>query len=73
MPNDSCACPVSGSKRVMRIDLVAEKFDADRFFVRGRRIHLDHIAAHAEFPAREIHVVALVEHVDQPAEDGFAA
>ena len=64
---------MSGSKRVMRIDLVAEKLDADRFFIGCRRINFDHVAAHAESSAREIHVVALVEHVDQPAEHGFAA
>ena len=56
-----------------RIDFVAEEFDADRFFIGRRRINLDHVAAHTESAAREIHVVALVEHVDQPAEHGFAA
>ena len=56
----------------MRVDFVAEKFQADRFFVGGRGIDLDDVAAHAEFAPHEVHVVALVEHVDEPAEDGFA-
>ncbi len=55
-----------------RVDLVAEKFQAHRFLVRGRGINLDHVAAHPEFSPAEAHVVALVKHVDEPPEDGFA-
>ena len=56
-----------------RVDLVAEKLQPDRFLVGGRRIHLDHVAAHPEFSAGKIHVVALVEHVDEPAQHRFAS
>ncbi len=55
-----------------RVDLIAEKFQAHRLLVRGRGINLDHVAPHPESSPDEIHVVALVEHVDQPPEDGFA-
>ena len=54
------------------IDLVAKEFNPDRFFVGRCRINLDHVAADAEPAAREIHVVALVEHIDQPPKDCFA-
>ena len=47
------------------IDLVAEELDADRLLVQVRGMHLHHIAAHAESPALEGDVIALVEHVHQ--------
>ena len=43
-----------------RIDLVAEKFQADGFFIGSGGINFDYVAARAESSAREIHVVALV-------------
>ena len=42
------------------VEFVAEKFEPDRFLIGGGRINFDHVAAHAELAAREIHVVALV-------------
>src|SRR5205823_14835304 len=53
------------------VDLVPEKFDSDRFFVGRSRINLDYVAADAETTTREIHVVALVKHLDQPPKDCF--
>ena len=55
-----------------RINLVTEKLEADSFFIGGRRINLNHVAAHTEPAAREIHVVALVQHVDETTEHRFA-
>ncbi len=55
-----------------RIQFVAEKLEAHRFLIRGRGINLNHVAAHPKFSPDEIHIVALIEHVDQPAEHGFA-
>jgi hypothetical protein len=53
------------------VDLVAEKFDPHRVLgVGGAK--LDRIAAHAEFAARELEIVALVLHLDQPREEIFA-
>src|SRR6184192_2633730 len=51
------------------VDLIPEKFDSDRFFVGRSRINLDYVAADAETTTREVHVVALVKHVDQPPQD----
>src|SRR4029077_10696975 len=56
-----------------RIELVPEELETDCFFVGRGRINFDHVAADAEFSAREIHIVALIQHVDQTTEDGFAA
>ena len=55
-----------------RIDFVAEKFKPNRFFIGAGRINFDHIAAHAKLAAREIDVIAFVQHVDQTTENGFA-
>src|SRR4029077_17544468 len=46
------------------INLVTEKLEADSFFIGGRGINLNHIAAHTKPAAREIHVVSFVQHVD---------
>ena len=56
-----------------RIELVTEKLETDRFFIGGGGVNFDHVATHAKLAAREIHIVALIQHVDQAAEDGFAA
>ena len=56
-----------------RIEFVAEKLKSDRFFVRRRRINFDHVATNAELPAGKVHVVTLIEHVDQTTKDGLAA
>ena len=53
-------------------DLIAEELDPHRFFVGRGRINFNYVAADAEFAAGEVHVVTLVEHVDQTAEDRFA-
>src|SRR5215467_14544495 len=53
------------------IDFISEKFNPHRFFIGRCRINLDHVAANTETPAREIHVVALIEHIDQPSEHSF--
>ena len=55
-----------------RVELVAEEFEPNCFFVGRGRINLDHVPPHAESSTRKIHVVAFVEHVDQTAEHGFA-
>ena len=54
------------------VHLVAEKFHPDRrvFQIGGK--NLDHIAARAESPALEGHVVALVQDLHQPAQEGVA-
>ena len=62
--SDSCGVTGQRIKSPDRINLVTEKLEADSFFIRGRRINLNHVAAHTEPAAREIHVVALVKHVD---------
>ncbi len=54
-----------GLKFGQPLDRVAEKFDADAVFARGRRENIDHIAAHAEFVALEGDVVALIVVCDQ--------
>ena len=51
------------------LDLVAEQLDPDRVLLVGR-VDLDGVAAHPELPAHQVGVVALVLHVDQPAQDG---
>jgi hypothetical protein len=43
-----------------RINIITEKLEADSFFIRGRGINLNHVPAHTEPAAREVHVVALV-------------
>ncbi len=53
------------------INLITKKFDSHRLFIGRRRINFDHVAADTETSAREIHVVALVEHVDEPSEHSF--
>ena len=52
-PNDSMRVAGQRIEARDRVDLVAEKFQPDRFFIRGRRIDLDHVAADAEFAARQ--------------------
>ena len=43
-----------------RVYLIAEKFQANTFFVGGGGINFDHISADSESSAREIHVVTLI-------------
>ena len=54
-------------ERGQLLDLVAEESDADGGIVVGRP-QLDGIAAHAEAPAVEIEVAALVLDIEQPAQ-----
>ena len=54
------------------LHLVAEELDAVGRVVEVARLHLDHVAAHPEAAAAEGDVVALVEHVHEPAEQLFA-
>ena len=51
------------------LDLVSEQLDAHRRLVIGR-MDFDRVAPHPELAAHEVHVVPLVVHVHQPAEDG---
>ena len=46
------------------LDLVAEELDAHGGLLVGR-VHLDGVASHPELAAHEVHVVALVAHVDE--------
>ncbi len=55
-----------------RFDLVAEQLDAVGVLVVGGE-DLNHVAAHAKCPAPEVRVVALVENLDQPPRNVFAA
>ena len=55
-----------------RLDFVAEKFNPHCFFIGAGRINFDNIAADTEPAAREIHVIAFIEHVDQTAEHRFS-
>ena len=50
------------------LDLVAEQLDAHGSFVVGG-VHLDGVAPDAELAPNEVHVVALVAHVDELAQD----
>ena len=51
-----------------RFYLVAEKLDADDvLLIRG--MNLDAVAAHAEVAAHQVHIVAVVLHIDQLAKD----
>ena len=50
------------------LDLVAEQLDADRRLLVGG-VHLDGVAPHPELAPHEVHVVALVVHVDELAQD----
>ena len=50
------------------VDRVAEHLDAQHRLLVGR-VHLDRVAADAEVAAAERHVVAVVLHVDEPAQD----
>jgi hypothetical protein len=50
------------------LDLVAEELDPQRAIGLVLREHLHDVAAHAEGAAVEVHVVALVEHVDEVAQ-----
>ena len=59
---------MSGSTTVMRLDLVAEQLDAHGGLVVGR-VDLDGVAPHPELAPHEVHVVALVLHVDELAQD----
>ena len=59
--------PVSGSISDP-LDLVAEELDAKRQFLVGG-IDLQHIAAHAELAAGEVHIVALIVDLGQLAQD----
>ena len=54
------------------VDLVAEKFEPDRFFIGGGGIDFHHVAADAEFAAPEFDIVSAVKHIDEPAEHRFA-
>ena len=60
---------LEGIDAMDRLHHVAEQLDPDgqRFLVGGK--HLDDVAAHAERPAVEVVVVALVLHGDQPPDD----
>ena len=60
--------PVSGSITVIWLDLVAEQLDADHVLL-VRRVELDAVAADPEVAPHQVHVVAVVLHVDQPAQD----
>ncbi len=53
------------------LDLVAEEVDAHRQLL-VRRLDRDAVAAHAELAAHEVHVVALVLHVDEAPHDARA-
>ena len=64
--------PKSGSICESDLDLVAEHLDAIGALVVGGE-DLDHVAAHAKRPAPEVRVVALVENLDQPPRNVFAA
>ena len=55
-----------------RINFVAEEFEPDSFFIGAARINLHHVASHTKSPAGEIHIVALIEHVDQTTKHGLA-
>ena len=60
-----------GVQGVERVDLVTEKFNADReLFVHGD--DLDGIAAHTERPAHKRDVVAVVLHVDELAKESIS-
>ena len=50
------------------LDLVTEHFDPDDRLV-VRRMHLDRVTAHTEFRTHQVHVVALVLHVDERPQD----
>ena len=50
------------------VDLVAEKFDAEGHIGRVGRENLQRIAVHAEGAAPEIHIIARVLHVHEPAD-----
>ncbi len=52
-----------------RLDLVAEELHPNRGLVVGR-MDLDRVTAHPELAAHQVHVVAVVLHVDQPTQDG---
>src|SRR4029077_21244978 len=54
-----------------RIELVPEELETDCFFVGRGRINFDHVAADAEFYAREIHIVELIQHFDRTTEDRY--
>ena len=58
-----------GVDRGDALDLVAEQLDADGVLLVGR-VHLDGVAPHPELAPHQVGVVALVLHVDQPAQDG---
>ena len=51
------------------VDLVAEKLNTDRIIIRHYRNDLDHISAHPEGTALEIHVVTVVLDADQLFDD----
>ncbi len=57
---------------VQRLDLIAEKLDPHRPALFIGREHLDRVAAHAEGPAMEIVVVALVPDIHQLAQHPVA-
>ena len=65
-------CPKQGIDLREGFDLVAEKFDTIRALVVSRE-HLNHVAAHAECPAPEVRVIALVKNLHQPPCNIFAA
>ena len=56
-------------EQVQRLDHVVEQLDADRGFRVFRREDVDDVAAHAEHPALELDVVAVVLHLRQPRDD----
>ena len=49
------------------IHFVAEKLETNRFFIGCCRIDFDDIAAHSKLPARKIHIIAFVKHIDELA------
>ena len=55
-----------------RLDFVAEELDPDAFFIGGAGINFHDVAPDPEPAACEVHVVALVQHVNQTTEHGFA-
>ena len=51
------------------LDLVAEQLDAQGVLLVGG-VHLDGVAPDPELAPHEVGIVALVLHVDEPAQDG---
>ena len=64
--------PGEGIELADALDLVAKELHANRLVVHLRLMHLDHVAAHAEFSAAEGDIVALVKHVHKLCKECFA-